>query len=150
MKNGTAAAILTAFRVKTFPIGARILSVVDCLDALATDRQYRRALPLDEAMKVVIAESGKAFDPKVVDVLVARYVELEQLAQGKERCKGKLIGGRENREWRIAGGRIRSVREGLRGTENQGGNGGLPHLHRRGPPGSAGAVRNFAGPGQLA
>ncbi len=28
------------------PIGARILSVVDCLDALATDRQYRRALPL--------------------------------------------------------------------------------------------------------
>ena len=35
------------------PIGARILSVVDCLDALATDRQYRKAMPLDEAMKVV-------------------------------------------------------------------------------------------------
>ncbi len=55
---------------ESIPIGARILSVVDCLDALATDRQYRRALPLDEAMKVVIAESGKAFDPKVVEVLV--------------------------------------------------------------------------------
>src|SRR6202049_4926179 len=35
------------------PMGARILAVVDCLDALATDRQYRKALPLDEAMKVV-------------------------------------------------------------------------------------------------
>ena len=54
---------------EAIPIGARILSAVDCLDALATDRQYRRALPLDEAMKVVIAESGKAFDPKVVEVL---------------------------------------------------------------------------------
>jgi diguanylate cyclase (GGDEF)-like protein len=64
--------------------------VVDCLDALATDRQYRRALPLDDAMKVVRKESGKAFDPKVVDVLSARYVELEQMAQAKERGKGKL------------------------------------------------------------
>jgi diguanylate cyclase (GGDEF)-like protein/putative nucleotidyltransferase with HDIG domain len=63
------------------PIGARILSVVDCLDALATDRQYRRALPLDEAMKIVRSEAGKAFDPRVVDVLSRRYVELEQKAQ---------------------------------------------------------------------
>ncbi len=75
---------------ENIPIGARILSVVDCLDALATDRQYRRALPLDEAMKVVMAESGKAFDPKVVEVLVLRHVELEQLAQARERNKGKL------------------------------------------------------------
>lgn len=72
------------------PMGARILSVVDCLDAVATDRQYRRALPLDEAMKVVIAESGKAFDPKVVNVLAMRYVELERMAQSKETNKGRL------------------------------------------------------------
>ena len=45
------------------PIGARILAAVDCLDALSTDRQYRRAIPLDEAMEVLILESGKAFDP---------------------------------------------------------------------------------------
>jgi putative nucleotidyltransferase with HDIG domain len=37
-------------RGEEIPIGARILSAVDCLDALASDRQYRRALPLDEAM----------------------------------------------------------------------------------------------------
>src|ERR1700729_4352351 len=72
------------------PIGARILAAVDCLDALATDRQYRRALPLDEAMKVVISESGKAFDPKVVDVLASRYIELERLAQSKDTPAGKL------------------------------------------------------------
>ncbi len=75
---------------EAIPIGSRILSAVDCLDALATDRQYRRALPLDEAMKVVISESGKAFDPKVVEVLKTRYVELEQMAQSKERGKGQL------------------------------------------------------------
>ncbi len=63
------------------PIGARILSAVDCLDALASDRQYRRALPLDKAMEVVIEESGKSFDPQVVEILRRRYVELEQKAR---------------------------------------------------------------------
>jgi putative nucleotidyltransferase with HDIG domain len=66
------------------PIGARILSAVDCLDALASDRQYRPALPLDDAMAKVERDSGKAFDPRVVAALKARYVELEQLAKAQE------------------------------------------------------------------
>lgn len=66
------------------PIGARILSAVDCLDALATDRQYRRALPLDEAIKVVRNESGISFDPRVVEVLSRRYVDLETKARRGE------------------------------------------------------------------
>lgn len=66
------------------PIGARILSAVDCLDALASDRQYRPALPLDEAMAHVERDSGKAFDPRVVAALKARYVELENLARAQE------------------------------------------------------------------
>ena len=61
------------------PIGARILSAVDFLDALASDRQYRRALPLKEAMARLSDESGKAFDPQVVRVLERKYIELEQL-----------------------------------------------------------------------
>lgn len=63
------------------PIGARILSAVDCLDALVTDRQYRRALPLDEAIAHVSSLSGKDFDPKVIDVLKCRYIELEHMAR---------------------------------------------------------------------
>jgi len=62
------------------PIGARILSAVDYLDALASDRQYRRALPLEEVMQRLGAESGKSFDPKVVDILKKRYLSLEKLA----------------------------------------------------------------------
>lgn len=65
---------------EAIPIGARILSAVDCLDALASDRQYRRALPLDEAMARVVAEAGKSFDPRVVEILHRRYIELERMA----------------------------------------------------------------------
>src|SRR5437868_15368525 len=63
------------------PLGARILSAVDCLDALASDRQYRRALPLDEAMAVVAGEVNRSFDPKVIEVLQRRYQELEKTAR---------------------------------------------------------------------
>ena len=63
------------------PIGARILSAVDCLDALASDRQYRRALPLDDAMDYVASLSGRSFDPKVVAILKDHYRAFEQLAQ---------------------------------------------------------------------
>ncbi len=62
------------------PVGARILAAVDCLDALASDRQYRKALPLHEAMEMVAEQAGKQFDPEVVEILKRRYVELEALA----------------------------------------------------------------------
>jgi diguanylate cyclase (GGDEF)-like protein/putative nucleotidyltransferase with HDIG domain len=65
-------------RGNDIPIGARILSAVDYLDALASDRQYRRALHLTEAMQRLVAESGKAFDPHVVEVLQKQYRQLEQ------------------------------------------------------------------------
>jgi len=59
------------------PIGARILSAIDCLDALASDRQYRKALPLEEAMEYVASLAGKSFDPVVVSILQKRFRELE-------------------------------------------------------------------------
>jgi putative nucleotidyltransferase with HDIG domain len=68
-------------RGEDIPIGARILTAVDYLDALASDREYRRALPLEDAMKRVEAEAGKSLDPRVVEVLRRRYRELEQAAR---------------------------------------------------------------------
>ena len=68
-------------RGEEIPIGARILAAVDCLDALASDRQYRRAMPLEDAMKVVRSEAGHAFDPRVVDALEQGYVEWERKAK---------------------------------------------------------------------
>src|SRR5438128_525699 len=72
------------------PIGARILSSVDFLDAMASDRQYRRALSLEEVMKRLVAESGKSFDPKVVNVLEKRYRQLEKLVQSHSRPEAAL------------------------------------------------------------
>ena len=66
------------------PIGARILAAVDCLDALASHRQYRPAIPLDQAMRTVKEKSGIWFDPKVVSLLERRYVDLERMAQTHE------------------------------------------------------------------
>ena len=66
------------------PIGARILTIVDCFDALASDRPYRKAMPLNEAMAFVKGRAGIQFDPAIVDILEQRYVELEELARHHE------------------------------------------------------------------
>jgi putative nucleotidyltransferase with HDIG domain len=60
------------------PLAARILTAVDYLDALTSDREYRRAVPLDDAMKQIEGEAGKALDPDVVKTLSLHYRELEQ------------------------------------------------------------------------
>src|ERR1700721_1574615 len=72
-------------------VGAEILGCVDCLDALASHRQYRPALPLIEAMAGVRERAGTWFDPRVVEVLDRRFVELEHLAQIEEKA-GTLTG----------------------------------------------------------
>lgn len=62
------------------PIGARILTVVDCFDALASDRPYRKAMPPDRAIEFIKSKSGSQFDPSIVRLLVERYQNLEKLA----------------------------------------------------------------------
>jgi len=48
------------------PIGARILSVVDCFDAVTSERPYRPALSPDAAIRMIQGEAGKALDPAIV------------------------------------------------------------------------------------
>src|SRR5437899_8293507 len=75
---------------EAIPIGARILSVVDCFDALTSERPYRRAFSADEAMEHVISESGTSFDPRIVQAIEKRYRELEQAAGGSKSTKGSV------------------------------------------------------------
>jgi HD-GYP domain-containing protein (c-di-GMP phosphodiesterase class II) len=49
------------------PLGARVFAVADTLDAMTSDRPYRRALSWDRAVAEIGAESGRQFDPDVVD-----------------------------------------------------------------------------------
>src|SRR5881397_3148112 len=71
-------------RREAIPIGARILSAVDCFDALASERPYRRALTPAEAMNNLSAEKGRSFDPRVVEVMERRYQELEMMVSSME------------------------------------------------------------------
>lgn len=63
---------------EAIPIGARILTVVDCLDALASDRQYRRAIPVEQAVEQMAADSGKQFDPRIFALLRKHYQRWER------------------------------------------------------------------------
>jgi len=52
------------------PIGARIMAVADVFDALITDRQYRSAWTVEQAITWIIERAGKDFDPVVVEAFV--------------------------------------------------------------------------------
>ena len=65
------------------PIGARILSAVDYVDALASDRQYRRGMSAPEVIEKLQEQSGKSFDPNVVGILRRRFSELEGMVRRK-------------------------------------------------------------------
>ena len=53
------------------PLTARIVSACDAFNAMTTDRSYRAALPVGEALDELRRNSGTQFDPRVVDALVA-------------------------------------------------------------------------------
>ncbi len=65
------------------PIGARLLTAVDCFDALASDRPYRKALPLEQAMAFVKSKAGIQFDSQVVKHLEAHFPRLEEMARSQ-------------------------------------------------------------------
>ena len=56
---------------EAIPLGARIFAVVDTLDAMTSDRPYRRALPYARARAEIIQFSGTQFDPRVVEVFLS-------------------------------------------------------------------------------
>lgn len=56
---------------KEIPLGARIFAVADTLDAMTSDRPYRRALSLSTARAEITRESGRQFDPEVVRIFLS-------------------------------------------------------------------------------
>jgi putative nucleotidyltransferase with HDIG domain len=62
------------------PLGARILSVVDCFDALTSDRPYRPRLEKDEAFRILIERSGSMYDPLVVSTFIEAFDEIAPTA----------------------------------------------------------------------
>ena len=58
-------------RGEEIPLAARILTVVDCFDAVTSERPYRGALSTTEAFGILRERSGTMYDPRVVDAFIA-------------------------------------------------------------------------------
>lgn len=63
----------------TIPITARILSVVDCFDAVHEDRHYRRGLTREQAIELLRQGAGTQFDPKVIDLFLLHLARFEEI-----------------------------------------------------------------------
>src|SRR5262245_49275945 len=66
----------SGLRGTDIPIGARILSVVDCFDALISDRPYRPRLSDETALAILVERRGSMYDPWVVDTFLRMHREI--------------------------------------------------------------------------
>ncbi len=60
-------------RGREIPLESRIIAVADAFDALTTDRTYRPALPVEEAMRVLRMDAGRRWDPDLVALLTTSW-----------------------------------------------------------------------------
>ncbi|HEX6463327.1 MAG TPA: HD domain-containing phosphohydrolase [Vicinamibacterales bacterium] len=77
---------------EAIPIGARILSVVDCFDALTSDRPYRRRMTEEQALAIITERRGTMYDPTIVDAFVAAYQRIMPAASSMPHPAAKAIG----------------------------------------------------------
>jgi putative nucleotidyltransferase with HDIG domain len=62
---------------EAIPLTARILTVVDCFDAVREDRQYRKGMTREEAIDFLLKNSGSQYDPRVVGIFITHLPEFE-------------------------------------------------------------------------
>jgi len=74
----------TGLAAERIPIGARIVNVVDSLDALTSNRSYRDALERDQAINLLRVNAGTQFDPEVVNAIQRLYQSGELVFQDTE------------------------------------------------------------------
>ncbi|OFZ71446.1 MAG: response regulator [Betaproteobacteria bacterium RBG_16_64_9] len=65
------------------PLWSRLFAVIDTLDAMTSDRPYRKALPFDAAKGEIVALAGKQFDPAAVQAFLAEEVTLRDMVSVK-------------------------------------------------------------------
>ena len=70
------------------PMTARILSVVDCFDAVREDRQYRKAMTREQAVALIKSGSGTMYDPEVVRMFLEYLPQFEtEIARQRKEAK---------------------------------------------------------------
>jgi putative two-component system response regulator len=61
------------------PLAARIVAVVDAYDAIVSERPYKEALSHEEAVRRITLDSGRHFDPKVVEAFLTVNEEFRKI-----------------------------------------------------------------------
>ena len=82
-------------RGEDIPFGARILAIADCFSTLQADRPYRPARSERDAIALLREYSGSAFDPALVDLLIARLNATPVDAGARSTIEGSWTGGEE-------------------------------------------------------
>ena len=62
------------------PLASRILMVVDCFDALTSDRPYRQRMPAREAFEILRSRRGTMYDARIVDA----FIEMQHAIRASE------------------------------------------------------------------
>ncbi len=68
-----------ALKGKDIPISARIVAIADVFDALTSIRPYKEAWTIDQALEYISRESGKHFDPELVNAVLSMRATLEKI-----------------------------------------------------------------------
>jgi HD-GYP domain-containing protein (c-di-GMP phosphodiesterase class II) len=64
-------------------LGARLFALIDTLDAMTSDRSYRKALSFDQAYAEIVKMSGTQFDPMAVQAFLAEETTLREMVAAK-------------------------------------------------------------------
>ena len=61
------------------PLSARIVAVADVFDALSSQRVYKKAWTEEEVLNEIKAQSGKQFDPEIVDIFLELVPQIKAI-----------------------------------------------------------------------
>jgi HD-GYP domain-containing protein (c-di-GMP phosphodiesterase class II) len=67
---------------KAIALAARLVALADVYDALTCKRVYKEGMPHEKVRQIIIEESGKHFDPKVVEAFLATEAQFQNVASG--------------------------------------------------------------------
>jgi putative two-component system response regulator len=74
------------------PLFGRIMAIIDVYDALVSERPYKKPLPQDVALNIIMQESGKHFDPNITEVFFMKQEAFREIMAGKVTGRWSIIG----------------------------------------------------------